>query len=71
MDYLPPEMIEGRDHDNTVDVWSLGVLMYEFLVGSPPFEAEGFKDTYRRITSMDIQFPKYISPLARDLISKV
>ena len=42
LDYLPPEMVEAREHDNTADVWSLGVLTYEFLVGSPPFEAEGW-----------------------------
>ena len=34
LDYLPPEMIEGKKHDQMVDVWSLGVLMYEFLVGA-------------------------------------
>jgi len=33
LDYLPPEMVEGRDHDAAVDVWSLGVLAYEFLCG--------------------------------------
>ena len=32
-----------------VDVWSLGVLCYEFLYGQPPFEAVGHSDTYRRI----------------------
>ena len=43
LDYLPPEMIEGKEHDEMVDIWSLGVLCYEFLVGEPPFEAEGHK----------------------------
>jgi aurora kinase len=38
LDYLPPEMVEGKDHDAAVDLWSLGVLAYEFLVGVPPFE---------------------------------
>ena len=35
-----------------VDLWSLGVLTYEFLVGKPPFEAESNNDTYRRITKV-------------------
>ena len=34
LDYLPPEMVEGRDHDAAVDVWSLGVLLYMLLVVS-------------------------------------
>lgn len=38
LDYLPPEMVEGKDHTAKVDLWALGVLTYEFLVGSPPFE---------------------------------
>eukprot|EP00958_Prasinococcus_capsulatus_P025100 scaffold4116_cov338-Prasinococcus_capsulatus_cf.AAC.5 len=41
-------MVEGKEHDEWVDVWSLGVLCYEFLVGSPPFEASGHSETYRR-----------------------
>lgn len=38
LDYLPPEMVEGNTHDNNIDIWSLGILIYEFCVGSPPFE---------------------------------
>ncbi len=71
LDYLPPEMVEGREHDATADVWSLGILMYEFLVGSPPFEAEGYRATYRRISSVDLRFPPIVSPGARDLISRL
>jgi aurora kinase, other len=44
LDYLPPEMIENKDHDHTVDIWALGVLAYEFLCGHPPFEAEGHSE---------------------------
>lgn len=71
LDYLPPEMVEGREHDSTADIWSLGVLMYEFLVGSPPFEAEGYRATYRRISSVDLRYPPSVSKDARDLISKM
>jgi len=71
LDYLPPEMVEGRDHDSTADVWSLGILTYEFLVGSPPFEAEGWRATYNRISRVDLKFPSHVSPGARDLISRL
>lgn len=71
LDYLPPEMIEGQLHDERVDHWSLGILMYEFLVGKPPFEAETNTETYRRITKVDLHFPPFVSEGARDLISKV
>ena len=38
LDYLPPEMIEAKEHTANVDLWALGVLAYEFLTGGPPFE---------------------------------
>lgn len=38
LDYLPPEMVEGREHSEKVDYWALGVLTYEFICGAPPFE---------------------------------
>ncbi|NXW27286.1 AURKA kinase, partial [Phaetusa simplex] len=71
LDYLPPEMIEGRTHDEKVDIWSLGVLCYEFLVGKPPFEAETYQETYRAISRVEFKFPPFVSEGARDLISKL
>lgn len=64
-------MVEGREHDATADIWSLGILCYEFLVGNPPFEAEGYRATYRRISNVDLKFPSIVSPGARDLISRL
>ncbi|KAL6061743.1 Aurora kinase [Balamuthia mandrillaris] len=71
LDYLPPEMIEGKTHNNAVDIWSLGVLLYEFLVGKPPFETTSQRDTTVRISKVQLTYPAYISPLAKDLISKI
>ncbi|KAG1672324.1 Aurora kinase A [Nymphon striatum] len=71
LDYLPPEMVEGKTHDEKVDLWSLGVLCYEFLCGKPPFESATHGETYRRITKVDYSFPNHVSEGARNLISKL
>ncbi|KAL0978911.1 hypothetical protein UPYG_G00177660 [Umbra pygmaea] len=71
LDYLPPEMIEGRTHDEKVDLWSLGVLCYEFLVGNPPFETKNNEDTYRKISRVEYTFPANVSTGSRDLIGKL
>lgn len=72
LDYLPPEMIEQKTYDHTVDLWSLGVLVYEFLLGSPPFETETNHETYRKIVTVDYSIPRNsMSALAADLIGRL
>jgi serine/threonine protein kinase len=61
LDYLPPEMVAGEYHDEKVDLWSLGVLCYEFLCGKPPFETASHQETYQRIINVDLKFPSYVS----------
>ena len=45
--------------------------MYCRQVGSPPFEATGHHETYKKITKVDLSFPKHVSEGARDLIAKL
>jgi len=71
LDYLPPEMIVNQAHDKTVDVWSLGVLTYEFLTGRPPFLEKEQNQTYRRILDVDLKIPSWCSAEARDLINNL
>ncbi|XP_049802801.1 aurora kinase C-like isoform X3 [Schistocerca nitens] len=71
LDYLPPEMVEGKPYDRNVDNWCIGVLCYEFLVGKPPFETDSSKKTYSLIREVKYKIPDYVSDLAKDLISKV
>jgi aurora kinase A len=40
LDYLPPEMVDRSTYDEKVDLWALGILAFELIVGSPPFETE-------------------------------
>ncbi|KAF2725730.1 kinase-like protein [Polychaeton citri CBS 116435] len=74
LDYLPPEMIKPGSSENwyseKVDIWSLGVLTYEFLTGEAPFEDTPVM-TQRKISRCDMTIPGYISPEARDLIKRL
>ena len=36
-EYISPEMLKGEKYDHSVDLWSLGILIYEMYFGSPPF----------------------------------
>ncbi len=71
VDYLPPEMIENRAYNEKVDYWCVGVLCYELIVGKPPFETNSQNNTFERIKKVDVQYPSFMSPLAKDLISKL
>ena len=65
-------MVEGKHHTREVDLWALGVLTYEFLVGAPPFEElSGAQATYKRIAKVDLKIPETVSLEARDLIKGV
>ncbi|KAK4548379.1 Serine/threonine-protein kinase ark1 [Oleoguttula mirabilis] len=74
LDYLPPEMIKpGREenwYSEKVDLWSLGVLTYEFLVGEAPFEDTPVM-TQRRIARGEMSVPGFVSAEARDLIKRL
>ncbi|KAK4106174.1 Pkinase-domain-containing protein [Parathielavia hyrcaniae] len=74
LDYLPPEMIKSGSKDNwyneKVDLWSLGVLIYEFLVGEAPFEDTPIM-THKRIARADMTIPEWVSKEAKDLIKKL
>ncbi|CAO1412004.1 unnamed protein product [Diamesa tonsa] len=71
MDYLSPEMVKGEPHTKTVDVWSLGVLMFELLTGSAPFHDANHDVTYKKIMRVDYKLPSHISKPAAHLISKL
>ncbi|KAI3618456.1 hypothetical protein CBS9595_002819 [Malassezia furfur] len=76
LDYLPPEMVEGKTHSGAVDLWAMGVLTYEFLEGVPPFEElSGASSTwradpvtYKRIAAVDLHIPSHFSNEAKDLV---
>ncbi|GFT44770.1 hypothetical protein NPIL_174911 [Nephila pilipes] len=71
LDYLAPEMLENKMYDEKVDLWCIGILCYEFLVGKPPFEAENMQTTYSLIRRVAVRFPSCVSSGAQDFISRL
>jgi len=70
-EYIAPEMLLKKGHDTRVDIWSIGVLMFELLAGYSPFVAKNNQDLYQNIRRLKIQWPKDMPPLAKNLIGKI
>ncbi|XP_011301449.1 cGMP-dependent protein kinase, isozyme 2 forms cD5/T2 isoform X3 [Fopius arisanus] len=72
-EYVAPEVILNRGHDISADYWSLGVLMFELLTGTPPFTGADPMKTYNIILKgIDaIEFPRTITRNATALIKKL
>ncbi|XP_046436632.1 cGMP-dependent protein kinase, isozyme 2 forms cD5/T2 isoform X2 [Neodiprion fabricii] len=72
-EYVAPEVILNKGHDISADYWSLGVLMYELLTGTPPFTGADPMKTYNIILKgIDaIEFPRSITRNATALIKKL
>ncbi|GMF27485.1 unnamed protein product [Phytophthora fragariaefolia] len=74
MDYMAPEVLLRQSHDQRVDIWSFGIIMYEILLGKTPFYHENPRELGRRITTESVDFPNEFEeefPLACDLIAQL
>lgn len=69
--YIPPEMIKEQAYTASVDVWSVGVLLYLLVVGHFPFEGEDVASTMQRIVYANPFFPSSVSPPLVDLLKKM
>ncbi|OAQ68425.1 protein kinase DC2 [Pochonia chlamydosporia 170] len=69
-EYLAPEVIHNKGHTTAVDWWALGILIYEFLTGYPPFWHQNPIEIYKQIVEKPVTFPQDppISAEAKDII---
>lgn len=73
-EYLAPEIVQEKGHDHAVDWWACGVLIYEMIVGFPPFYHQNQKTMYDLIEKYPVRFPDPIkhgipmSDEAKDII---
>ncbi|KAL2539409.1 putative serine/threonine protein kinase IREH1 [Abeliophyllum distichum] len=73
-DYLAPEILLGTGHGFTADWWSVGVILFELIVGIPPFNAEHPQKIFDNILNRKIPWPRVpeeMSPEAHDLIDQL
>jgi len=68
-DYLAPEILRGCGYSFTVDFWALGICLYQFLAGEPPFAAESVDEVYERILKNELEIdPDELSGEGRSII---
>ena len=70
-DYLAPEIILNEGHDLAVDYWALGILIFEMVVGSPPFYGDDPMEVYEKILSGNPTMPAFFTRNLSDLIKKL
>lgn len=76
-DYLAPETIKGSGQDEMSDWWSLGCILFEFIYGYPPFQADTPEQVFENILARRIEWPDpedddtEVSDEAKDLMNRL
>ena len=69
--YLAPEIINNQGHDEHVDIWCIGVLLFELMAGFSPWQGDDVQTVRYNISRLKIRWPRDMDRDAMDLISKI
>ena len=69
--YYPPEMVNDVDYDERVDIWSVGILLFELSTGNIPFQGNDIDTLKQNIYDLNITWPNNIDPEIKDLCAKI
>ena len=69
--YLAPEIINNQGHDEHVDIWCIGVLLFELMAGYSPWQGSDVQTVKYNISRLKIQWPRDMDRDAADLISRI
>jgi len=67
-EYLAPEILRRAGHGKAADWWSLGAILYEMLMGMPPFYSRDRDRLFDKILHSEIRFPKYFSKNSKSIL---
>ncbi|XP_038254494.1 ribosomal protein S6 kinase alpha-3 isoform X2 [Dermochelys coriacea] len=68
VEYMAPEVVNRRGHTQSADWWSFGVLMFEMLTGTLPFQGKDRKETMTMILKAKLGMPQFLSSEAQSLL---
>jgi serine/threonine protein kinase len=71
IEYMAPEVVQGKPYGKACDWWSLGALGYDLLTGSPPFKANNHTKLQEKIVKQKLVLPYYLGPDAKDLLTRL
>ena len=71
IEYMAPEVIQGKPYGKACDWWSLGALGYDLLTGSPPFKANNNAKLQEKILKQKLVLPYFLGPDAKDLLTRL
>ncbi|KAJ6180829.1 hypothetical protein N7519_011290 [Penicillium mononematosum] len=71
IDYMAPEVIQGKPYGKACDWWSLGALGYDLLTGSPPFRGNNHAKLQEKIVKQKLVLPYFLGPDAKDLLTRL
>ncbi|NWV34354.1 STK36 kinase, partial [Grantiella picta] len=66
--YMSPELVEERPYDHTADLWSVGCILYELFVGTPPFYTNSIFQLVSLIIKDPVKWPTTMSPMFKSFL---
>ena len=62
--YMAPEQVRGESHrlDGRCDIWSLGIILYQMLVGKTPFSGDTQDEVYEEVLHNEVRPPRQLKP---------
>jgi len=71
LEYMAPEMVMGKEHAFHVDIWSLGILLFELIHGYAPYKGKNLNDIAKDIMKNRLHFDSCVSEPCRNLIKAI